>query len=253
MKNKIKTSAVVGAIGVLLAASGITGYKLVKTKNYGAMEKNLHEVVRVIDGDTFEVEGSKKGDVVTVRILNVSAPEKGECYYSQSKKALEELISGKKVKLTKDVSGVDEYDRLLRHVVLPSGTEKEDDVMVGKYLIENGFARAMPIFPDVEFKEYFARFDSLAEKNDVGTWKDCEGKLPKSFTSVDDADPEDVDCLIKGNISSIDKEKRYFLPNCPSYSQVKIDLKKGEAYFCSEEEAEKAGFMMSESCANVFK
>lgn len=250
--SKAKTSAVVGAIGVLLAASGITGYKLVKTKNYGATEENLHQVSRVLDGDTFEIEGDKKGETIKVRILNATAPEENECYFKESKKALDDLIGGKKVRLDKDISGEDNFGRLLRHVVLPSDSEKEDDVLVSKFLVENGFARALAVYPDARFKTYLARFGNKAERDKKGVWGNCQ-QLPKDFQDVADTEPDDSDCVIKGNISETDKEKRYFLPDCPSYSQIKIDLKKGEAYFCSEKEAKSAGFSLSESCENVFK
>lgn len=251
--TKIKTSAIVASIGVLLAASGITGYKLVKTKNYGAIQENLHAVVRVVDGDTFEVEGERKDEVVTVRILNVDAPERGECFFDESKNALEKLIGERKVKLVKDVSGADSYGRLLRHVFVPSGTEKEDDLMVSKDLIENGFVRALPVYPNIAYKDYLIKFETSARKNEKGAWGKCQDNLPKNFQDASDAQPGDADCVIKGNISAVDRERRYFLPECPSYSQIKIDLKKGEAYFCSEEEAQKAGFTISDSCENIFK
>jgi hypothetical protein len=40
-----KTAMVLAAVATLLVASGITGYKLVKTKNYGAIQDNLHKVI----------------------------------------------------------------------------------------------------------------------------------------------------------------------------------------------------------------
>src|SRR5690606_4731806 len=49
------------------------------------------------------------------------------------------------------------------------------------------------------------------------------------------------DCLIKGNISS-SGEKIYHPPDSPWYSRTKIDTTKGERWFCSEEEAGRAGW-----------
>ncbi|PIP28278.1 MAG: hypothetical protein COX29_02005 [Candidatus Moranbacteria bacterium CG23_combo_of_CG06-09_8_20_14_all_35_22] len=77
--------------------------------------------------------------------------------------------------------------------------------------------------------------------------------MSKNFQGTADAQPDDTDCVIKGNISVVDHEKRYFLPECPAYSQIKINLKAGEAYFCSEQEAVSAGFKISESCQNLFE
>lgn len=253
-KAKTKTAIVLTSIATLLTASGITGYKLVKTKNYGAIQDNLHKVVRVIDGDTFEIEGTKKNETVTVRILNISAPDKGECYYNESKKALKNLINNQEIELRKDVSGEDNYQRLLRHVILPSQTEKDDNTLVSQYMVEKGYAQALPVYPDVLYKTYLARFKTLAKKENLGVWGNCK-KLPKDFQSEEtsDAQPTNKNCLIKGNVSETGAGKVYFLPECPSYSQVKIDLEQGEAYFCSEEEAQSAGFTKSKSCENTFK
>ena len=53
------------------------------------------------------------------------------------------------------------------------------------------------------------------------------------------------DCNIKGNISS-NGEKIYHMPGQQFYDVTKIDLSKGERYFCSREEAEQAGFRPSQ-------
>jgi len=55
------------------------------------------------------------------------------------------------------------------------------------------------------------------------------------------------DCDIKGNISS-SGEKIYHLPGCMSYSKTKIDLGKGEEWFCSEKEARNAGWRKAYNC-----
>ena len=54
-------------------------------------------------------------------------------------------------------------------------------------------------------------------------------------------------CLIKGNISSKGK-KFYHLPSCPSYKQTKIDTSKGEQWFCTEAEAQAAGWVKATNC-----
>ncbi len=250
--GKAKMVAVVAAVTALLAASGLTGYKLVKEGNYGGVEKNLHGVVRVVDGDTFEIAG-KGAEVITVRILNMSAPDRGECYYLESKQALTDLLKNKKVKLEKDVSGVDGYNRFLRHVFISSETEDDDNLIVAKYMIEKGFAKVQPVLPDVRFKTYLARFGTLAEEEKLGVWDGCKGRLPKNFAETTNAQPENEDCLIKGNVSQNNGEKIYFFPECPSYSQAKIDPSKGERYFCTESEAQSAGFKLSGGCTTIFK
>ncbi|RMF73824.1 MAG: hypothetical protein D6740_03175 [Alphaproteobacteria bacterium] len=48
-------------------------------------------------------------------------------------------------------------------------------------------------------------------------------------------------CRIKGNISAAG-ERIYHLPGDRYYAATRIDRWKGERWFCSEEEAERAGF-----------
>lgn len=55
------------------------------------------------------------------------------------------------------------------------------------------------------------------------------------------ADPSPDGCRIKGNISD-SWEKIYHLPGQKHYNATKIDLRKGERWFCSIEEAEAEGW-----------
>lgn len=50
------------------------------------------------------------------------------------------------------------------------------------------------------------------------------------------------DCRIKGNISYNTGEKIYHLPSDSWYSATRINRRKGERWFCSEEEARAAGW-----------
>jgi len=42
----------------------------------------LYLVTQVIDGDTIEINGSDR-----VRLLEIEAPEAGECYFTESKRS----------------------------------------------------------------------------------------------------------------------------------------------------------------------
>jgi hypothetical protein len=67
--------------------------------------------------------------------------------------------------------------------------------------------------------------------------------VPGEEEGVSEPDPTPAPpCdLIKGNISS-SGEKIYHVPGGANYNQVKIDEAAGEAFFCTEEEAQAAGF-----------
>jgi micrococcal nuclease len=214
------------------------------------MEANLHKVSKVIDGDTFKIKNSEDDEEIVIRILSISAPDKSECYFEESTKVLKDLIEGKDIRLEKDITGEGGFGRLLRHVILPSGAEREDNILISKYMIERGLAKSYIITPDLLYKDTLDRAEAKAIKEDVGVWGNCE-VLPKDFRyeAITDFQPTDPNCLIKGNISLRSRgDKIYFLPTCSPYSKTKINLEKGEKYFCTEAEAQKEGFRKSTSC-----
>lgn len=55
-------------------------------------------------------------------------------------------------------------------------------------------------------------------------------------------------CNIKGNIDKNTYKKFYHLPGCKQYNQIIIDKDLGEKYFCTEQEASKAGFIKASGC-----
>jgi hypothetical protein len=54
-------------------------------------------------------------------------------------------------------------------------------------------------------------------------------------------------CLIKGNVSSRG-ERIYHPPGCRYYNSTVIDPKRGERWFCSEQEAVAAGWRRTKVC-----
>lgn len=57
-----------------------------------------------------------------------------------------------------------------------------------------------------------------------------------------------VACNIKGNISYTTGEKIYHLPGCPYYDATIINEAKGERWFCTEAEAQAAGWRKAYNC-----
>ena len=203
----------------------------------------LVEVVRVIDGDTIEINN---GNIV--RLLGVDTPEQGECYYSEAKQALNELVLGKNVKLEKDIFGTDNFGRLLRYVFLPEG-DFTNDVFVNDYLLEQGFADTLFMSNSQKYHDILIHSRNEAVTDKRGMWGACEQELEEKTSTFETNDPPpNPDCIIKGNISEHGYGKTYFFPGCANYNRVKVDLEKGDRYFCTKEEAEQAGFKMAEGC-----
>ena len=201
---------------------------------------NLVTVIRVIDGDSIIVDRD-----IEVRLIGIDAPESGECFFQESRDALIELINGKNVELKKDISGMDDFGRLLGYVFLPSDSEYEDEIFVNQYLLEQGYADVLPLGQDMAYRRFLTSSRNQAITKRKGIWEACENQEEKAetiFPLEKNNSPIDSKCLIKGNISEHGYGRTYFSPGDPNYESVKISFNKGEQYFCTKEEAEAAGY-----------
>ena len=110
-------------------------------------------VVRVIDGDTIEV--NIKGKLHKVRYIGMDTPEVGQPGGAEATSANAELVAGKIVQLEKDISETDRYVRLLRYVWV-------DDTMVNAALITSGHAQVITYPPDVKYQQDFLELQRQA-------------------------------------------------------------------------------------------
>jgi micrococcal nuclease len=126
-------------------------------------------VTRVADGDTIEIEGGQR-----VRYIGINAPELSEtpeCYGPEAYQKNRELVENRVVALERDVSEVDHYGRLLRYVYV-------DGCFVNAELIRLGYARAMPIEPNLRYQELFAALEEEARQAGRGLWTACPTPTP---------------------------------------------------------------------------
>lgn len=96
-------------------------------------------VVRVIDGDTIDVEID--GREYRVRYVGVNTPERDEVCYNDATNANRDLVEGQTVRLVVDQSETDRFDRLLRYVYV-------GDTFVNQALVRDGYAEAVLYRPD---------------------------------------------------------------------------------------------------------
>ena len=238
-KKNIIIISIIFLVGILAGSLSKPGKEVIK---YFSADSPLYLVESVIDGDTFKIEGGER-----VRFININAPEKGACYYKESTQALIDLINNKHVRLLKDVSEKDRYERLLRYVVLPNESGG-DDLLVEQYLAKNGFVRYMPSPPDNRYQKIISSAQWYAYNNKLGMWGVCDYVPDNINKRQENSEPENKNCIIKGNISEKGFGKTYLIPGCDNYNFVKIDTRKGEQYFCTEQEAMSAGFRKATNC-----
>lgn len=133
------------------------------------MLKNSAEtafVTRVIDGDTFEIEGGDR-----VRLLGINTPERGQPLYGNATYFLKNKIEGKNITMMADAVKTDKYGRRLRYVFIGG-------IFINEEIIRSGFANIYMLSPN---GKYFARLrdaERYAIENSLGLWmtgarKDC--------------------------------------------------------------------------------
>lgn len=116
------------------------------------------QVIRVIDGDTIVIQGG-----VRVRYIGIDTPEMDEPFGKEAKEANQALVQGKRVKLEKDVSNTDRYDRWLRYVYV-------DSLMINGEIVRLGLARARSYPPDTKYQQYLNRQEQEARQAGRGVW-----------------------------------------------------------------------------------
>src|SRR6185369_1869261 len=167
------------------------------------------------------------------------------------KRGLSEMVLGREITLEKDQTAADHYDRLLRYVFLYEENPESDATFVNERLARNGLALSEYVKPNRRYLSQLQAAEREAEAGKAGLWAKCDPAAGRAAPEREEAsDPESDECVIKGNIDK-GYEKNYFLPGCPDYQRVKVDLRKGERWFCTEKDAADAGWQKSPSCGNL--
>lgn len=125
------------------------------------------DLVRIVDGDTIEVEFGN-GNIETVRLIGVNTPE--SVHPDEKKNSEEGILASEFLKavfadkliiyLQKDTSETDKYGRLLRYVWLEKPTDLYDveevaNKMVNGVLLRNGVAEVATYEPDTKYVDVF--------------------------------------------------------------------------------------------------
>lgn len=121
----------------------------------------------VYDGDTIQIS-----DDTRVRLIGIDAPELAhdnsnqQCFATESANLLKELILGQKISIEQDKQKQDVYGRMLGYIWA-------DTVFINDFMIRQGYARAMPIKPDIKYAVLFYDAQKDAQENKRGLWKEC--------------------------------------------------------------------------------
>ena len=216
----------------------------------GRKEPNSFYVTRIVDGDTLRIDREK------VRLIGVDTPEtkhptKPVQYFGKEASLFTQReVEHRWVTLSYEAHKRDKYGRLLAYV-----HRSPDSFFLNAELIKQGYGFAYTRFP-FKYLNEFREYEKQARSEGRGLWKRNNEELPvpaiKQEPEPPPATPERApepaaenkntgDCKIKGNING-KGGKIYHLPGGRWYEKTEIDTADGERWFCSEEEAEKAGW-----------
>lgn len=179
MKKTLKWSLIVGT-----ALCGALFYYHPADYDWPWKNKNEAEVVKVIDGDTFEIK--YRGKVEKIRLIGIDTPEahanaKAEKDAARTGRDIKVIVKqgndasnfvkqlvpgGSTVMVELDVNERDKYGRMLVYLYL------EDGRMINEEIVNAGYANLMTYPPNVKYKDRLLSAYRLARENKRGLWKD---------------------------------------------------------------------------------
>lgn len=199
-------------LAVFVISAGLNVYFL-----HANREEN--RVTSVPDGDSIQLADGRR-----VRLLGIDAPERDRCMAEEAREKLRSFALRKIVRLEDTVT--DDYGRILANVSI-------DNILLNQVLVEEGLAKYSHVRSSRSDELKAASDRARQEKR--GIYSDaCRTSAPSA------------DCMIKGNIRA--GKKTYMLPDCPNYPDVIIDESFGDQWFCTEGEAQSAGFIRAIGC-----
>ena len=191
----------------------------------------------VVDGDTLDIGGHR------VRLEGIDAPETSQTCGGRwagtwncgqaATKTLIGLINGRDVSCSS--RGSDKYGRTL-------GVCSIDGTELNAAMVRAGMAWAF-----VKYSQAYVAVEADAKSAGVGVWQGG-AEAPwiyreKRWQAAVQTAPSG--CAIKGNVSG--KGQIYHMPWSAWYNRVTVEPARGERWFCTEAEAQKAGWRASQS------
>src|SRR3989338_4822341 len=215
--KKIKWKFVPVILSALIFSAGLAIGWVAKPKN-----GTLYKVVEVVDGDTFFIANRQ-----AIRVYGLDAPELPNCFGPEAKTELTRLILGKPVELREILT--EGYGRILAMVYV-------DGKLINDQLIKNGFGlyKGQGNTATQTLKDA----GEFARQNHLGIFSQQCYQIT----------PPDPNCAIKGNVDHLKKTKVYYPLGCKTYNNTRMELYRGDTWFCSVDEALKAGFSKAPTC-----
>ena len=115
------------------------------------------ENIRIVDGDT--IKGIVDGKEITIRLVEIDAPEMDQPFGVESKKFLKNLIEDKKVTLISE--GKDRYDRTLGELFVNKNNINETMVKSGFAWVYDRYVKNLLLYS----------YQDEAKSKNLGIWQ----------------------------------------------------------------------------------
>ncbi len=120
--------------------------------------------VRVIDGDTIELDGREKVRLIGVDTSETKDPRKPVQYFgAEAAVFTKRAVQGRRVRLEYDQTRRDRYGRTLAYVYLEDGT------FLNLEIVRQGFGHAYTKYP-FRYIDQFRDAERSARKDNLGLW-----------------------------------------------------------------------------------
>ena len=132
------------------------------------IEEHTGKVVKVVDGDTFDLMFEEKK--IRVRMFGIDSPERGQAFNVKAKEFTASIIAGKEVSVV--IRNKDRYGRFVCDVYL------DDSTYVNAEIVKAGYAWHFTRYSN---DMQLARLQNEARNEMRGLWQDSSPVPPWEF------------------------------------------------------------------------
>jgi len=141
---------------------------------------------------------------------------------------LTKLTKGKRVIVKEQI--IDQYGR-------PMALLYVNNNLINLEMLKSGWVRYHS--DNTSQTESIKRIADETKKSKIGIWSS------KCYQTIN---PDNPKCNIKGNTDKNSSARNYYFSGCAQYEFTIVEKDLGEAWFCTEAQAKKAGFTRAATC-----
>ena len=148
--------------------------KTAAEKSVPALDKNEYRLAYLADGDSFELEDSRKRKI-KVRLYGVDAPEGRQAFGNASRNHLRKMLDGKKLLIRSMYK--DNHQRTVA-IVYFSQNGKADELSINQRQVQAGMAWVYDYFCTNSVCNTWKLEEAMAQKQKLGLWSDSNPVPP---------------------------------------------------------------------------